>query len=264
MTAGSQWIFDNYELEPASRVGLKLAFTAPARYDDVLRRAFPPPIWWSGRYESFDRRFEGVLFVQGLDREALDAFLNFMSKTLLIPGPLDEIWALSMHTTEQGFTEMRDLVYRAKTYRGKAGDPAEAKRLAGLFADRMAQHPAIMTSDVILPIPANPPKEPHNLPDLLGEALAVKTGVPFRSDILIKARATPEIKNLPNEEKLAALRDAYETDSRLDGKKVVFVDDILYSGTTLGVVGEVLVNAGAAQTIGTVATKTLRSEREPG
>ena len=259
MTPGDQWTFNHYEVEPGSRVGLKLAYTAPQRYDDVLRRAFPFPAAWFGRYGSFDSRFESVMFVQRLPQERLEAFLRFMSETLLVPGSLDEIWALGMHTTQQGFTELRDLVHAAKTYGPRPGDSRKAEKLAELFADRMSKHPAIARSDAIVSVPANPPKKPHNLPEVMASALSEATGVPFERTSILKLRPTPEIKNLPNEEKLQALVGAYEVSTNLAGKSVVLVDDILYSGTTLGVIGDLLRAAPVTQVIGATATKTLRN-----
>lgn len=259
MTPANQWTLNHYEVEPGSRVGLKLAYTAPQRYDDVLRRAFPSPAAWFGRYGSFDKRFESVMFVQRLPQERLEAFLGFMSETLLVPGPLDEIWALGMHTTEHGFTELRDLVHAAKTYGNKPGDPRKAEKLASLFAERMSKHPAITLSDAIVSVPANPPKEPHNLPEVMARALSQAAGVPFERTAILKTRPTPEIKNLPNEEKLQALQGAYEVAGGLAGKSVVLVDDILYSGTTLGVIGDLLRAASVTQIIGATATKTLRN-----
>lgn len=259
MTSGNEWTFNHYEVGPGSRVGLKIAYTAPQRYDEVLRRAFPSPAAWFGRYGSFDKRFESVMFVQHLPEEQLGPFLRFMSETLLVPGPLDEVWALGMHTTEHGFTELRDLVHAAKTYGNKPGDPKKAEELSELFAQRMSKHPAINRSDAIVSVPANPPKKPHNLPEVMASALSEAAGVPFERTAILKTRPTPEIKNLPNEEKLQALEGAYEVSATLAGKSVVLVDDILYSGTTLGVIGDLLRAASVTQIIAATATKTLRN-----
>ena len=78
------------------------------------------------------------------------------------------------------------------------------------------------------------------------------------TDVLVKTRPT-NIKNMPNEQKLAALEGAYGVTDRFTSSSVLLIDDLFYSGSTLGHLAALLRAAGAGTVIGLVATKTLRS-----
>ena len=248
-----------FELEPAPKMGLRLWLAGSPSYVRILQRAFPPPVGWYGPYGSFDRRFDSVVYVQGLEEGLLRTFLGFLETTLFIETALDEAWALDVHMTDGVHrTATGELVFRAKTYAGKQGESEAAAELATLIAERALLHPGIGRADLVVPVPANPPKEPHNLPDVLARELAGTIGRPCELGVLVKTRPT-NVKDLPNEEKLAALAGAYRVTERLDGRSVVLVDDLLHSGSTLNHLGGLLRAAGVSDIVGFVATKTLRS-----
>lgn len=154
-----------------------------------------------------------------------------------------------------------NLVYRAKSYPSKPGHPEVARELARLMSERVRQHPAILRAHRVIGIPTDPPKHPYNLPEFLAEQIADAVGGRFDSNLVRKVRQTPPVKDLPNEEKVEALRYAYEATEQVGGETIVVVDDLLYSGTTLTTVANVLRMAGAEGVIGLVATKTVRGER---
>lgn len=263
-TAPGEWVIRRFDLDPGPKVGLRLRISGSAHYADVLRRAFPPPARWYGPYDSFDPKFDYVLYVQDADEAPLRRFLEFGSETLLVPiAALDECWAMAMHMREDlqrtGFGE---LVHQAKTYSGKPGDAVAANELATLLAGRMRNHPVITRADRILGVPANPPKAPHNLPELLADRVAQDVGRPYAPDLVQKMRPTTPLKDLPNEDKPPVLEGAYEVGEATDGETIVVVDDLLQSGTTLGHIANLLRQAGAAVVIGVAATKTLRSEHD--
>jgi len=230
-------------------------------YLPCLRRAFPSPTAWYGPYGSFDPRFDYVLYVQNLDQEPLLEFLAFLKEALLVPSALDEVWALDMHmVNESERTQIGEAVYRAKTYGpGHLGDSAIGEKLANLMGSRFAEHPGICRADLVLGVPANPPKQPHNLPEVLALGVSRSAGLPLDQELLIKVRPTSEIKDLPNEDKLDALEGAYKVARPLKGEDVVIVDDLYFSGSTMGYIAGLLSDAGASSVVGLVATKTLRS-----
>jgi Phosphoribosyl transferase domain len=249
----------SFELEPGTKAGFRIRLAGPQLYVPILQKVFPTPASWFGPYDSFDKRFDRVLYVQGADADPLKAFLTFLTQTLLVETMLDETWALDMHMTDGGDrTTIGESVYRAKTYSGKPGDRETAADLALLMANRVVTHPEVKRADLIVPVPANPPRLPHNLPDVLASQISRVAGRPLAQDVLIKTRPT-NVKNLPNEEKIAALAGAYQVTTRIEAQTVVLVDDLLYSGSTLSQIGGLLRKAGASYIIGVVATKTLGS-----
>ena len=248
-------------MSPGPKVGLRVSMKGADAYLPCLRRAFPAPTAWYGPYGSFDPRFDYVLYVQNLDQQPLLRFLNFLKGTLLVQSALDEVWALDMHmVNESERTEIGEAVYRAKTYGpSHLGDPAVAEELANLMGSRAAEHPGLCRADVVLGVPANPVKQPHNLPELLALGVSRSAGLPLEQRLLVKVRPTEEIKDLPNEGKLDALAGAFEVTRPLRGEHVVLVDDLYFSGSTMGYLAGLLREAGASSVVGVVATKTLRS-----
>jgi hypothetical protein len=256
--AFSATTIEAFDLAPAPKTGLRLFVRGEPRYADLLRRAFPAPASWFGPYESYSSDFDYVLYAQQADETALRRFARLATEALFVTTPCDECWALSFHMTAQGRTSMGELVFKAKAYSNKGGDPEAAEQLAGRFAESFSVHPGVARCDVVTSVPANPPKEGIDLPGVLGDALATRIGRPFEPGLITKIRPTPQIKNLPNDQKAEALMGAFEPTSPMDLRRIVVVDDILRSGTTLGHMAAVAREAGAADVIGLVATKTAR------
>jgi hypothetical protein len=249
----------DFDLRPGSKAGLRLSIAGTKSYARVLQSAFGAPAVWYGPYDSFDKRYDYVLYVQQLTEAEIRPFLSFLTSTLMVDSVLEEAWALGMHMSDEGDrTDLGELVYRAKTYSGKPGETAAARELGDLMAARAALHPRIQLVDLVLPVPVYPPRRPHNLPDVLAERVAGAIGATYSPDGLVKTRST-DIKNLPNDEKLAALTDAFQVTKRIEGARVLLIDDLLFSGSTLGYLAGLLREAGVASVFGFVATKTLRS-----
>ena len=257
MTQGGSTLGD-YALGPAPKTGVRLFLKGDTRYLDLLRRAFPVPASWYGPYDSFAAQFDYVLYAQGIEDRALASYLDMAKQTLLIPSTLDECWALSHHMAPEGRSEVGQLVYDAKTYANKLGRRDAAERLCEIFSERFAAHSAVGRCDVVTSVPANPPKEGHDLPELLARATADRHGQRFDQGLLTKDYPTPQVKDLPNDEKAGALVGAFSVTRSLTGASIVVVDDVVRSGTTLGHIAAVLREAGAADVIGLVATKTMR------
>lgn len=253
-------VLRGFDVSPGARPGnLRLKLAGSERYIRILRDAFPSARWIGPLERVFDSRFDHVLFVDQLEQEGLERFLNFARETLLCQSSLDELWALEWHMGQAGRSAVGELVYSAKTYSEfHKGDVGSAAQLGSLLVERFGNHPTIREADVVVGVPAFPPREPYNLPELLAEVLATELRIRFRGDVLFKTRGT-NVKNLENEEKLDALHGVYEVRRSLDGLSVVVVDDLLRSGSTLGVIGGELRAAGASKVLGIVATKTLRN-----
>jgi predicted amidophosphoribosyltransferase len=160
---------------------------------------------------------------------------------------------------DEGRTEIGELVYRAKTYGSKEGDPVVAQELARAMFDRFRRHPRIAHADLVLGVPANPPKVPHNLPELIAHHFSQQLGKDERRGLLVKTRETKGLKDLSNSEKLTELEGAYEIREDLAGNGVVLVDDLLFSGSTINYVGQLLRDHGARYVVGVAATKTKRT-----
>ncbi len=257
----------DFRVEDAPRGGLAVFLGGDVHYVDVIKHAFPNVATY-GPYKANNRPgYQHLLYVHGVPAARLRDFLGFCKEALLMATAVDEFWALDWHMQNpEERTPIGQLVYDAKTYKGyqvqtpKPGDPRAAAELAHRLADRYSRHPTVASADRIIGVPANPPKVPHNLPEFLANAIADRCAVRFDKSLVVKTSSTVEMKEgMPDDEKLSVIRGAYALSERVDGETVVVVDDLVRSGTTLGVIAEAVRHAGAKTVIGIVATKTLRS-----
>lgn len=132
--------------------------------------------------------------------------------------------------------------------------------LVRLMTGACQRHPGLVSGDVYVGMPANPPK-PRNLPELMAYRVAKELRRKFSPDLITKVRPTPEMKNLEisPHEKFELLAGAYEVNGMVRGLSVVEMDDLCRSGATIGTVAGALKQAGADRVLGIVATRTLRT-----
>lgn len=89
-----------------------------------------------------------------------------------------------------------------------------------------------------------------NQSELLARRISARSGLPV-ARLLEKVRRTRRQNELPREERLRNLKDAFrpypECAGKLDGATVLIVDDVMTTGATLDECGRVLVEAGAGE-----------------
>ena len=157
-------------------------------------------------------------------------------------------------------TGIGELVYASKTYGGKLGNRSEAQRLGKLMARGAVvanNHGrfALSLVDIVLAVPAYPAKKPFNLPDILAQDVRSALGNRDSETRLTKIRQTPPAKTSSPEEVVAAYANALMLVGSVRNKVVLLVDDVVRSGTTLGILGSFLESRGAASVGAFVASK---------
>jgi ComF family protein len=143
---------------------------------------------------------------------------------------------------------IRDLIHRLK-YDGKV----QVRRpLALLMAERLAGFAGHASSDLLLPVPLHVKRikeRGFNQAILLGELLANEWRIPFGRSLLMRIRWTePQVK-LAAGERAANVRGAFAVrdPSLVKGRRVMLVDDVLTTGSTVSECSRVLKKAGAAE-----------------
>jgi ComF family protein len=85
----------------------------------------------------------------------------------------------------------------------------------------------------------------------LADALAQKTGVTCRGNLLARSRASKPQRGLKRAERLKNLRKAFYVPAKmrplLQGKKLVLIDDVITTGATANACTDALLKAGAAR-----------------
>ncbi len=140
-------------------------------------------------------------------------------------------------------------------YRLKYGN---RKEYARIFARDMARmHEKFIRQkkiDLVVPVPMNGAKRRERGYDqaaLLAKELAEQTGLAFSDRTLIRIKRTRPQKELNDTERRKNLKNAFKIgQSVVKSKKVLLVDDIYTTGSTMDACAEVLMNAGAKAVYG--------------
>ncbi len=139
------------------------------------------------------------------------------------------------------YAEPADRVVLGFKYGGHAG-------VARLWAVRVA--PRLPAVDAVVPMPMHRlrlAERGENPAEVMARALAAH--LPGRPPLIraTKTRMTARQQGLDREGRLANVAGAYRVDSRLDGKRVLLVDDVLTTGASLLALAAAARAAGAAE-----------------
>lgn len=136
---------------------------------------------------------------------------------------------------------------------------------------------------LLIPVPLHPVKQRErgfNQAEVLGRPLADALGIPLRNDLVHRAEPTRTQTALSREGRAENVDHAFRAGSgrrrpfpwspvqrpaRLDGERVVIVDDVLTTGATANAVARVLRRLGAEEIcVWSVARATLHGSAAPG
>jgi ComF family protein len=146
-----------------------------------------------------------------------------------------------------------------------AGRSDLAARLGAMMAERAAS--LELANDGIVDIVASVPLHPRRVVErgfdqaaLLARPVARRLGIAHASSALVRTRETPPQASLDREERRANVAAAFECPAprRIEGRRVLLVDDVRTTGATLAACAEALHRAGARA----VVTLVLASRGE--
>lgn len=104
--------------------------------------------------------------------------------------------------------------------------------------------------DVIIPVPMHARKQRERGFNQAAD-LASKTGqklqIPSADGVVIKTRVTKSQKKLNADERRRNLKEAFQVTERLDGLRILVVDDVYTTGSTMEAMAQVLRQAGAVR-----------------
>ncbi len=140
---------------------------------------------------------------------------------------------------------LHDLIVRFK-YRGQ-------ERYSTFFGGKMSEALSAFPDssyDLIVPAPLHPARlreRGYNQAHLLAREVGKALRLPVDARILKKVRKTPPQADLPAEERRSNLRRAFEVRKAeaIKGKKILIVDDVYTTGTTVETISGLLLRSGA-------------------
>ena len=118
--------------------------------------------------------------------------------------------------------------------------------------------------DCIVPVPASGTARGYNVPQLMALPLTRALGVPLYPEALGRTRAKQHQAGLPFEQRMANVAGAFRvTDpDRIEGRKVLLVDDVITTGATTAACAQALLAAGA-ESVFAIALATVEFEAFP-
>lgn len=147
-------------------------------------------------------------------------------------------------------------VHVAYAYRGLAKDIVWQLKFSGAqaaareMADQMSHLATIPADAVVVPVPtatSRVRRRGFDQAKLLGRSLAVQTGLPY-APVLRRLGQHHQV-GATRAQRVTQLRDAYRCAgaSRIRGRHVLLIDDVLTTGATLEAAAQALKAAGAAR-----------------
>jgi len=104
--------------------------------------------------------------------------------------------------------------------------------------------------DIIIPVPIHFLRERqrgYNQSRLLADSLAKRMQIPVKENVLVKVLNTPPQSTLGRGGRQENLKGAFRVKKQVSGLKILLVDDVMTTGSTLEQCGKALMDAGAAQ-----------------
>jgi ComF family protein len=136
--------------------------------------------------------------------------------------------------------------------------PDLARSLGDLL--RRAARDAGLCADVVVPVPLHPARlaeRGYNQAALLGTAVARELGAPLAVRALSRTRNTSPQAQLDRAHRLENVASAFRVRApeQVRGRRVVLVDDVATTGTTVGACGDALREAGATSVTALVVAR---------
>jgi len=111
-----------------------------------------------------------------------------------------------------------------------------------------------LPADLLIPVPLHRRRERergYNQSTLLAREISVLTGIPVEAETLYRTRNTaPQVSMTGREERLKNIEGAFEARADLGGRRVLVVDDVVTTGSTISACAAPLKAAGAASVWG--------------
>lgn len=152
-----------------------------------------------------------------------------------------------------------ELVHRGKYWypNNREGQNKVGMQLAQNMSGIFLRHSALDRATIVLDVPGHD-SERLSFGSRLAATVANATG---KTMVKVQGRSKfrPAAKNLTAPERAKIFRDEFFIMDDLRGKRVVIIDDVYKSGTSMGAVADAAREAGALTAVGFAAVRTLSS-----
>lgn len=146
--------------------------------------------------------------------------------------------------------------------KGRCGNSAHA--FGTYLADVLKNNRISEKTDIIVPVPMSKRsrrKRGYNQSELIAEVVSVETGIPFKC-IVRKVRETREQKSLGKAGRKLNLQNAFQITENVAGKRILLIDDICTTGSTLSEIAVLFRKNGAEDVICATAMKVIKKKTD--
>lgn len=145
---------------------------------------------------------------------------------------------------------LKEAIHKLKYSGHRVMAPALGALLVELLHSKHAGY--LRQCECIVPIPIHPSRlkmRGFNQSELLAMEVAHSFGIPMVTNAVVRYRPTNPQVNLPLDERHENVRNAFEVVRKEDiaGKRVLLVDDVFTTGSTLDAAAQVIRDAGAKE-----------------
>ncbi|HEY9786826.1 MAG TPA: phosphoribosyltransferase family protein [Candidatus Obscuribacterales bacterium] len=166
---------------------------------------------------------------------------------------------------QRGLTQIAQLRQLAKLYGGSDSPSTETLSAAAQLAEACINFVKTSKSyyrvNSVLATPRSDPSKEYSLPGFIADRIARDLGLDNLSAAIRTVKARREMKETPADERLNELKDTIAVDQEaVKGKRILIVDDLYQSGTTMNYVGKLLLDNGASCVYGLACEKTCSNQ----
>jgi ComF family protein len=124
------------------------------------------------------------------------------------------------------------------------------RKLANSMGKEVAKTEGFGDIDLIVPVPLHPARQRErgfNQSEILAEGISKATGIPLAEGVLKRKKNTKDQTYLNAQQRAENVRGAFlvKEPYRIEGKRVILVDDVMTTGATLNECATTLRNCGA-------------------
>lgn len=104
--------------------------------------------------------------------------------------------------------------------------------------------------DLVVPVPLQQKRlqqRSYNQALLLAKEIARSRKLPLNNNLLVKVRETESQQGLSAGDRVKNLQGAFQLQENLSGQKILLIDDVMTTGTTVAACSQVLIEGGAVE-----------------
>ena len=173
----------------------------------------------------------------------------------------DRVFSCADCPDETSFGKARSIAHYYDSAIGEAirllkdnGKTIMAGKLAEIMAKGVHDLLDVNDYDCIVPVPIHKKKlrkRGYNQMDLIGRKMSAKLGIPIDAQSLVKSVHTPPQRGLKARDRVQNIKDSFSVidPSKIAGKRVLLIDDVMTTGSTANECARVLLKEGKASNV---------------